>query len=90
MGAGSVLQFVVFILKKINCLQHKVNIRDKTRIIGGSCRVTLSVAFDFLAPNCGRLHGPINGTLSMNAGSVAGTHRRGQDTQTLPVVIKFI
>ena len=49
-GAGSVLQFVVFILKKINCLQHKVNIRDKTRIIGGSCRVTLSVAFDFFGP----------------------------------------
>ena len=35
--SGCWLQFVVFVLKKINCSQHKVNIRDKTRIIGGSC-----------------------------------------------------
>ena len=60
-------------------------------LIGGSCRVTLVVAFGFLLQNFGRWWSPKNGTLSfyecMSVGCVVQTLTDGRDTQTLPAVI---
>ena len=60
-------------------------------IIGGSCRVTLVVAFGFLPQNFGRWKGPMNGTLSFYECRLSGGELRDSgDTITPPVVIKFI
>ena len=52
-------------------------------LIGGSCRVTLVIAFGFLPQTYGRWWGPMNGTLSFYECRFSGG-----DT-TLPVAIKF-
>ena len=52
------------------------------KVIGGSCRVTLVVAFWFLPQHFGRWHRSMNGILPLYECRLSGA-----DTQTLPAII---
>ena len=48
-------------------MYHSLDVGSNVQLLifGGSYRVTLVVAFDFLPQNFGEWQGPINGTLSL-------------------------
>ena len=65
-----------------HCVCQRV---QSLKLIGGSCRVTLVVAFGFLSQNFGRWCGPRNGTLSFYEWrSSGGDTLSGGDNQNLP------